>query len=341
MKIGFWPARVFFEPEALNYARGRKLYQLLEKRGISLGMTASHNRVRVNLGNSEREAFEEAKRTLVIGVRRGLKFQSCKPSAHYQLPLATGCPGLCRYCYLQTTLGRKPYLRAYINVEDILERAADYIRQREPEETVFEGAAVSDPLFIEPFTGGVSEAIKFFGEEKRGRFRLATKFTAVEPFLQLPHRGRTHFRFSINAPDIIRRWEHKTPSLQRRLDAALKIIEAGYPFGFLLAPLFLEGDWRKRYLALLEQLADILPGKMTSFTFELITHRFTAKARRQIEALYPGSGLDMDPGRRQFRYGQFGYGKYLYPPSLRREAEDFFRREIKRRFPGSTMEYFI
>ncbi len=133
MKIIFWPARVFFEPDALRYPRGRKLFQLFEKQGVPLRMTTSHNRVRAELGTNERTAFEEAKRTLVIGVRRGLKFQSCKPSAHYQLPLATGCPGLCRYCYLQTTLGKKPYLRAYINVEEILGRASGYIRQREPE----------------------------------------------------------------------------------------------------------------------------------------------------------------------------------------------------------------
>ena len=122
---------------------------------------------------------------------------------------------------------------------------------------------------------------------------------------------------------------------------ALKIIEAGYRFGFLLAPLFLEDEWQKRYRALLEQLADILPQKMPPFTFELITHRFTSRARRQIEALYPGSGLNMDPEQRQFRYGQFGYGKYLYPPQLRREAEEFFKREIKSIFPTSTIEYFI
>jgi spore photoproduct lyase len=341
VKIDFWPARVFFEPDVLNYPRGRKLFQLFEKRGVPLRMTASHNRVQADLGTNERTAFEEAKRTLVIGVRRGLKFQPCKPSAHYQLPLATGCPGLCRYCYLQTTLGKKPYLRAYINVEEILKRASEYIRQREPAETVFEGAAVSDPLFIDPFTGGVSEAIRFFGEEKQGRFRLVSKFTGVEPFLKLPHRGQTHFRFSINAPEVIRRWEKRTPSLEKRLAAALKIIEAGYRFGFLLAPLFLEDEWQKRYRALLEQLADILPKKMPPFTFELITHRFTSRARRQIEALYPGSGLNMDPEQRQFRYGQFGYGKYLYPPPLRQEAEEFFKREIKSIFPTSTIEYFI
>jgi len=56
--------------------------------------------------------YKEGKRTLVVGIKKGLKFQTCKPSAHYQLPLISGCMGQCEYCYLNTTmLGDKPFVK--------------------------------------------------------------------------------------------------------------------------------------------------------------------------------------------------------------------------------------
>lgn len=342
MELPFPLARVFFEPGALEYPRGKELYSYFEQKGIPVMMTSSHNRVRGIPGATEREAFEEAKQTLVIGVRRGKTFQTCKPSAHYQLPLATGCPGSCRYCYLHTTLGRKPYLRAYINIDEILERAGRYIREREPELTLFEGAAVSDPLFVEPLTRGVSAAISYFAGSERGKFRLVTKMARVEPFLGLEHGGKTHFRFSINTPDVISRFEKGTASLEKRFEAAAGIAAAGYPVGFLLAPLFLEGHWKEDYGALLRLLCERI-GSFDAMpvTFELITHRFTARARNNINAIFPDAGLDMDTERRRFRYGQFGYGKYVYTKDLFQEGSDFFRREIDALFPGAAVEYYV
>lgn len=341
MNYAFQPARVFFEPAALQYPRGRALFVYFQEKGIPTRMTTSHNQVRGIPGANERELFAESKQTLVIGVRRGKTFQTCKPSAQYQLPLATGCPGRCHYCYLHTTLGKKPYLRAYINVGAILKRAGEYIAGREPELTFFEGAAVSDPLFVEPFTGGVSAAISFFAHSGRGRFRLATKHARVEPYLKLEHRGHTHFRFSVNAPEIIERLEENTPSLEERLAAAVKMIAAGYPTGFIVAPIFLDGGWKDRYRLLLDYLVKAAPGRDLPLTFELITHRFTLRARENIAAVHPNASLDMDISRRRFRYGQFGYGKYLYPPGLIREAAAFFKQEIKLLLPGAAIEYFI
>lgn len=341
MKYPFWPERVFFEPAALEYPRGSQLYRLFLEKGLPVKMTSTHNRVTGIPGTTHREDFIEAKKTLVIGVRRSKSFQSCKPSAEYQLPLATGCPGGCRYCYLHTSLGRKPYLRVYINIEEILQMAGEYIKKREPDLTRFEGSAVSDPLFMEPFTGGAGAAINYFAGTGKGLFRLATKFTNVEPFLKLEHGGRTCFRFSLNAPENINKFEMNTPLLEKRLEAAAKIAGAGYPTGFLIAPLFLEDNWRERYADLLHQIARWLPGSARSLTFELITHRFTLRAKRNIENVFGDTGLNMDERKRQFRYGQFGYGKYMYPRALIDQAAAFFNKEIKILFHDAKIEYFI
>lgn len=126
-----------------------------------MNATISHNRVTRIPGDTRAKAYREAKRTLVIGVRRGKEFQTFKPSAHCQLPLATSCPGMCEYCYLSTALGKKPYLRVYVNTDEVLGIAQELINSRAPETTIFEGAATSDPIPIEDYTGNLRKSIEF------------------------------------------------------------------------------------------------------------------------------------------------------------------------------------
>jgi spore photoproduct lyase len=67
--------------------------------------------------------------------------------------------GHCHYCYLQTTMGDRPYIRVYVNLEEIFEAARQYIRERAPEITRFEAACTSDPVGIEHISGSLKRAI--------------------------------------------------------------------------------------------------------------------------------------------------------------------------------------
>jgi len=340
MMPGFVPERVFFEPGALEYSLGRKLYDHFHDAGTTVRMTSSHNRVTGIPGDSPTQAYMEAKGTLVVGVKRGLDFAPCKPSAHYQLPLATGCPGKCEYCYLATTLGNKPYVRVYVNVDQILARAESYIKKRLPEATVFEGAATSDPLAVEPLTGSLARAIDFFAGQEQGRFRFVTKQTAVHKLLPLNHRGHTRFRFSLNCRSIIHRFEHGVPGLDERVEAAGLVAAAGYPIGFIIAPIFVFPGWKKEYQDLIDLLRQRLGGSV-DLPFELISHRFTTRAKNRILEVFPGTGLPMDPEDRQFKFGQFGYGKYVYPKTTMEEIKAFLADAIISRFPQAKIDYFV
>lgn len=337
----FEPKRVVFEKEALQYPLGEKLLRYFKDKGTEISYASSHNRVASIPGRTRSEGYMESKRTLVVGVRRTLTFQTCRPSAHYQLPLATSCPGKCEYCYLLTNLGRKPYVRIYVNTEEILSAAREYIEKRKPAITVFEGAATSDPIPTEPYTGIMGKAIEFFGGQEHGRFRFVTKFTDVESLLNVPHHGHTRFRFSINTGEIIRRYEHATPPLDERLAAAEKAAKAGYPLGFLVAPIIAEEGWKESYRDLFKAVASVLNGRVPELTFEMITHRFTKRAKNSILEVFPNTGLEMDEESRSFKFGQFGYGKYVYPKELTAEIKEFFYRQAAEFFPDARVEYFV
>ncbi len=337
----FEPKRVIFEREALKYPLGEKLLGYFNKQGIETSCTASHNRVTSIPGKSRAEGYFEAKRTLVAGVRRTMDFATCKPSAHFQLPLATSCPGKCEYCYLLTNLGKKPYVRIYVNIEEILDAACGYIEKRKPEITVFEGAATSDPIPTEPYTGLLGRAIEFFGGQEYGRFRFVTKFTDVDSLLGLYHNGHTRFRFSINTGEVIKRYEHATPSLGERLAAAKKVAAAGYPLGFLVAPIIAAQGWQESYRELFKAVAAELSGTVQGLTFEFITHRFTKRAKGTILEVFPNTGLDLEEESRTFKFGQFGYGKYVYPKDLFSEIKGYFNELVEEFFPDAKVEYFV
>lgn len=338
----FLPKRVFFEEKALDYPLGEKLWSHFTKTNIPVSKIASHNRISGIPGKTPQEAYREAKATLVVGVRKTLKFEGCKPSAHYQLPLVTSCPGKCEYCYLQTTLGKKPYIRIYVNQEEILNKAAQYIEERRPEITIFEGAATSDPLPVEMYSGALARTIEFFGKEEQGRFRFVTKFTNVDSLLNLVHHNHTRFRFSLNSDYVISSFEHGTPPLKERIEAASKVSHAGYPLGFIIAPIIIYDHWQEEYLALLTNLKNSLdPGAMDNLTFELISHRYTKRAKKNILSLFPETKLSMKEEERRVKYGQFGYIKYLYPKYIYEELKSFFIQEITRLFPQGKVEYFV
>lgn len=336
------PQRVIFEPQALEYERGKRLFRLFSNQpGVQLAKTPSHNRVTGIPGKTAEEMYDEAKRTMVVGVRKSSEFATCKPSAHYQLPLATSCPGKCEYCYLNTTLGKKPYVRIYVNVEEVLEKAGEYIAARLPETTVFEGAATGDPLAVEDYSDALKIAISYFAAQDAARFRFVTKFTNVDSLLGLEHNNHTRFRFSLNADSVIARYEQGTPRLAERIAAARKVQQAGYPLGFLIAPIFIYPGWQEEYGQMLTELRAQLPTDTDELTFELIAHRYTTRAKNNILDRNPESTLPMDDEDRKYKYGQFGYGKFVYPKETYEEMRGFFETALAERFPDAKTEYLV
>jgi spore photoproduct lyase len=242
-------------------------------------------------------------------------------------------------------MGKKPYIRVYVNLDEILDRTKQLIQARSPEVTLFEGAAVSDPIPVERYTGSLQSTIRFFGKEEFGRFRFVTKFTDIDSLLGIDHNRHTTIRFSINSQHVIRQYEHGTPSADERIEAARKVFDAGYELGFLIAPIVYYPGWQNDYEQVLANLAESLKGFSVSMlkkvTVELISHRFTTRARTNIHEIFPATDLNMEETDRKFKYGQFGYGKYVYTPEIMAELKSTFQSYIDRYLPGVQTLYFV
>ncbi|AZB42598.1 spore photoproduct lyase [Bacillus sp. FJAT-42376] len=337
----FIPQLVYIEPRALEYPLGVELKEKFEKMGLEIRETTSHNQVRNIPGKNHLQQYRNAKSTLVVGVRKTLKFDTSKPSAEYAIPLATGCMGHCHYCYLQTTMGSKPYIRTYVNVEEILGQAQEYMEERAPEITRFEASCTSDIVGVDHLTHSLKRAIEYFGQSDLGQLRFVTKFHHVDHLLDANHNGKTRFRFSVNADYVIKNFEPGTSPLDKRIEAAVKVARAGYPLGFIVAPIYIHEGWQEGYKQLFIKLSESLPkDTVQDITFEMIQHRFTKPAKRVIEKNYPKTKLEMSEEERRYKWGRYGIGKYIYQKDEEQELRDTLEDYIEHYFPQAKIEYF-
>lgn len=339
----FVPQRIIFEKGSLNYEIGKNIYNEFRNREKIEIINLTNNKVKEHIpGDNIRDFYKEGKNTLVVGVKKPGKFQSCKPSAHWQLPLLSGCVGNCQYCYLNTNLGDKPFIKVNVNIDDILDKANKYMDERKPEITIFEGSATSDPIPVEPYTYLLKRTIEFFSKSEYGRFRFVTKFDDVDTLLDADHRGKTEARFTINTRKVIEDYERRTGSREKRIEASIKMMEAGYPVGYIIAPVFMYENWEEDYRNLLIYLSENLPKNLTyPITFEVISHRYTTRAKNIINEVFPDNTLPMKDDDRTYKYGQFGYGKFVYPKESLGYMKEFFRKNLEEIFPDAEIKYII
>lgn len=335
MKL-FVPDKVFINPRSLEYEVGIFAKAQLEKLNVPI---VQSRKVSIE-GTSASENYAKAKKTIYLTVTGEKKLRQCKPSADYQFALSSSCPGHCEYCYLQTTQGEKPFMKVFVNIEDILQVIQVHIDNNLPNITTFESGSITDPVALEHLTGNLKRCIEFFGKSENGRLRVVTKYDNVDSFLGIEHNRHTKFRFSINTKYVINKFEHNTSSFHERIEAARKIGKAGYPIGFIIAPIMIYDNWKNDYKELIDKLKLELGDYDEKITFELIQHRFTARAKELILTRFPKTELDLDEENRQLKWGPYGRFKYVYPKEESNEMKEYISQLVLNNFDQAIIEYF-
>lgn len=337
----FMPRIVVFEPGSLQYPLGEKIYRFFMSEPVEIVKAPLAVFSRKLSGLSEKQRYMRSKTILVVAQNREKKLDVCRPSADYSFKLVSNCPGSCEYCYLQTNQSYKPYLKVFVNLDEIWDTVKSYIPNDSEKITTFEVASNGDPLAVEHITGSLGETIEFFGKLPNGRLRVATKFDNVDLIACRNHNGHTRFRISINTEYVIKQFEHSTSTLEERLEAAVKLARADYPLGFIVAPAMIYPNWQQEYLSLFRKVHDKLKDhKINDLTFELIQHRYTEPAKKRILERFPGTMLDMDDAKRELKWGKYGIFKYVYPRDDARMLSETLSGMIHSIFPDAVIEYF-
>ena len=345
------PKHVLITKSARDWAHGRAMAERAAAEGIDV-VELPGDRLNLDVPDDAKRAYADAKSTLAITVAppSKRKFQPIAPSADWRVDLAEGCPAHCSYCYLAGSLKGPPITRAYANLDEIEAALPEYLgkgavtsrsRHRSHEGTTFEASCYTDPLAIEHITGSLRQMIAYFGAwEADAQLRFTTKFSAVEPFLNLRHNGRTRMRASLN-PKQFAKYEGGSDPVAARLAGLRKMADAGYPVGLTIAPIIAAAGWEQAYGILIDEIAAAMEGAPDlDLTVELITHRYTEGSKAVLDSWYPGSGLEMGEAGRTMKRTKFGAVKYVYDKETMSALRRFFESRIAERLPAARILYW-
>lgn len=117
---------------------------------------------------------------------------------------------------------------------------------------------------MEHLTRAGQEFIPWFGNTDNVYLFMLTKSDNVDSILDLPHNGHTILTWSMNNAAVSRKYEIGAPPLERRLEAARKVQNYGYPIRIRLDPIVPFNGWREGYLDTIKQIfSQISPERVT------------------------------------------------------------------------------
>jgi DNA repair photolyase len=194
----------------------------------------------------------------------------------WQAVVASGCPGECAYCFLQT---QYPYRTGiydlkgtlFENLREIVPEAKRWLRQVEPAGLIIgenqDGLAFEAPykklldvtpleLLIPLFAGADSNPTAH-------TLIVLSKFTSTQYAEALGPSNNVIFSWSLSLPTISDRYERKVASLQARLKKAAEMKLAGYRIRFRLDALAPIPNWQAELKEIMERINRISPEMLT------------------------------------------------------------------------------
>ncbi|MFD8466597.1 spore photoproduct lyase family protein [Streptomyces cyaneofuscatus] len=262
---------VYAEPAALASPRGRQILARLP--GVPVTEVAGHWRIpslHGNDGNIARWTRIKTE-TLVLGVRQSLTTRPNGRSADWIAPGASnGCAMACAYCYVPRRKGYANPITLFTNIEAITAHVRRHVRsqgpksepnQCDPHAWVYDIGENGDCSVDDLICDNTADLIAAFRELPTAKASFATKFVNPD-LLALDPRGRTRVRFSVMPADDSRLLDLRTSPVAERIAAAADFLDAGYEVHFNLSPVVLRPGWQRDWAELLDQLDDVLPGRV-------------------------------------------------------------------------------
>lgn len=208
---------------------------------------------------------------------------------NYYFSHVLNCLYDCRYCFLQGMYQSAHYV-LFVNYE-AFQAEITQLCQQSPNETLhFFSGYDGDSLALEPVTRFAEHFLDFFAELPNGFLELRTKSTQVRSLLNRPPLANCVVAFSLSPDDIARKVEDKAPSLQRRLDALVKVQAHAWQIGLRFDPLIYQTDYKEQYQQLFAQVfAKIDLAQLHSVS--LGAFRLPDAFFKKIHKLYPEEKL--------------------------------------------------
>lgn len=252
--------QILIAPEAASSAVAERIARLLGRpisEFVSTGNPELPKEKRIRPSD-----FAAGKKTLHIRPHSGQFFKRCPGSSqktaltccnYYILNLGSQCRFDCSYCYLQSYLSQ-PEVQIFSNIDQALQELEASAGEFQQLPLRVGTGEITDSLNLDPVTLYSHKLIDFFRQFPKWTLEFKTKSDFVDQFLNEPHAGNILVSWSINPAAVVDHEEHGTASLQRRLAAARKCIDAGFPVAFHIDPMIAFHGWKQHYQDLVDTL---------------------------------------------------------------------------------------
>jgi spore photoproduct lyase len=226
-----------------------------------------------------------------------------------ELKWANGCPFTCAWCYLQGTFrfldrGKRPFIKDWKKIS--LHLSALFQHNSRPE--LLNAGELSDSLIGENDDPPASEKlIQMFETQNNYKLLLVTKSNKVENLLKIEPEN-VIVSFSINSFPVAERWEKGAPHPIKRIQAAKRLHEHGYPVRVRIDPMVPVNGWKECYKSLVHEIfKNFYPERITLGTLRgLNTTIRCAKDTSWVKYLDEKSNWGLKP-RFKVRYEMYRF----------------------------------
>lgn len=206
----------------------------------------------------------------------------------FYTPSILGCLYDCEYCYLSGMYNSANSV-FFVNTQDFFDAVLPYLDKP----TLIAISYDTDTLAIESLTSHTKEWIEFAQKHPNLHLEVRTKSANFKAIKTLHVSNKVVLAWTLSPQKIIELYEHKTPSLQRRLQAIKEAVDAGWRVRVCIDPVIYNEDFLELYPPLIDELfALIQPERLYqltlgSFRMSSVHLGRIKKLRRSDIAFYP------------------------------------------------------
>jgi len=284
-------SHLYIEKKVLNHPQTLKIMEKFEHSQIIM---IDHYKEVFNRPNQSFAAQSSAKK-LILAHKEG-KFlhegsQYSDGFGHQQFFYASsvmGCLYDCDYCYLQ---GLYPSANTvlFVNLEDAFEQLLPYLGN----DTLVATSYDTDTMAIESLTGQTQKWLEFAEQYPKLHLEIRTKSANIKALKNCVPNDRVTLAWTLSPQEIIERYEHATPSLNKRLNTIREAIALGWKVRLCVDPVIYTDQFDTLYPELIETIFGAIDPisieqlTLGSFRMSQSHLRSLKKLRRSDVAFYP------------------------------------------------------
>lgn len=284
---------IYYEKEVLRYERARQILErfryLPQIECLRYGDVFNRKAQNFRLQKTKPALILAVKHgKLILPVPDGYGFDS-NPGYYFSHML--NCVYDCRYCFLQGMYSSANYV-LFVNFEDFASQIELFA-----EEAARDGTSINfysgydcDSLALEPVSQFVNFFLPLFERLDNATLEIRTKSTQVRSFLEHEALANCITAMSFSSEDSYQRWEHKVPSIEKRLTSLKRLQEQNWPVALRFEPIICEPNSLAQYQSLFDKIFSELDAEKLH-SVSLGEFRMPQDFHKRIVKLYPEEEL--------------------------------------------------